>query len=213
MRTFFSGQSLSKPFWQYYKNTSRFQIRALNNLENKLSLNLTLTLSFESSVDFVCSSLTVPTEKANARSPWTICSWIHSVIVSHLVPVLRTLSGIPNYSIMGSSSILRILDHCYPLNIWYLDFCKKLSFSVLLAAFFHKNLLTKFTCNLQFLWIIRNSKQRLKGNSVLEIFVKKFLLSKNTCRLWIQFVIFNLWKVRWNWIAYSQNSFVMSPGL
>ena len=213
MRTFFSGQSLSKPFWQYYKNTSRFQIRALNNLENKLSLNLTLTLSFESSVDFVCSSLTVPTEKANARSPWTFCSWIHSVIVSHLVPVLRTLSGIPNYSIMGSSSILRILDHCYPLNIWYLDFCKKLSFSVLLAAFFHKNLLAKFTCNLQFLWIMRNSKQRLKGNSVLEIFVKKFLLSKNTCRLWIQFVIFNLWKVRWNWIAYSQNSFVMSPGL
>ena len=28
-----------------------------------------------------------------------------------------------------------------------------------------------------------------------------------------QFVIFNPWKVSWNWIAFSQNSFVISPGL
>ena len=28
-----------------------------------------------------------------------------------------------------------------------------------------------------------------------------------------QFVIFNLWKFPWNWIAFSQNSFVISPGL
>ena len=28
-----------------------------------------------------------------------------------------------------------------------------------------------------------------------------------------QFVIFNTWKIPWNWIAFSQNSFVVSPGL
>ena len=28
----------------------------------------------------------------------------------------------------------------------------------------------------------------------------------------IQFVIFNPWKVPWNWIAFYQNSFVISPG-
>ena len=28
-----------------------------------------------------------------------------------------------------------------------------------------------------------------------------------------QFLIFNPWKVLWNWIAFSQNSFVMPPGL
>ena len=28
-----------------------------------------------------------------------------------------------------------------------------------------------------------------------------------------QFVIFNSWKVPWNWIAFSQNSFVISVGL
>ena len=28
-----------------------------------------------------------------------------------------------------------------------------------------------------------------------------------------QFVIFNPWKVPWNWIAFYQNSFVTSPGL
>ena len=27
------------------------------------------------------------------------------------------------------------------------------------------------------------------------------------------FIIFNPWKVQWNWIAFSQNSFVISPGL
>ena len=27
------------------------------------------------------------------------------------------------------------------------------------------------------------------------------------------FIIFNSWKVQWNWIAFSQNSFVISPGL
>ena len=29
----------------------------------------------------------------------------------------------------------------------------------------------------------------------------------------VQFVIFNPWTVPWNWIAFSQNSFVISPGL
>ena len=45
------------------------------------------------------------------------------------------------------------------------------------------------------------------------------------CRCWIrlsilkcrvitlQFVIFNPWKVPWKWIAFYQNSFVLSPGL
>ena len=34
-------------------------------------------------------------------------------------------------------------------------------------------------------------------------------------KLWcfiVQFVIFNPWKVPWNWIAFYQNSFVISPG-
>ena len=29
----------------------------------------------------------------------------------------------------------------------------------------------------------------------------------------LQFVIFNPWKVLWNWIAFSQNSFVISSGM
>ena len=29
----------------------------------------------------------------------------------------------------------------------------------------------------------------------------------------MQFVIFNPWKVKWNWIAFYQNSFVLLPGL
>ena len=76
-----------------------------------------------------------------------------------------------NYSIVGSSSILRMLDHCHPQNICYFEFCRELHFQFyILAVFFHKNLLVTE----DFLWIKRNSKQWLKGNSTLEIFVEKF---------------------------------------
>ena len=50
-------------------------------------------------------------------------------------------------------------------------FCGELSFSVL---YYGRILPQKFTCNWRFFRIMRNSKQRLKGNSVLEIFVEKF---------------------------------------
>ena len=83
----------------------------------------------------------------------------------------KTLSWTLNYSIVGSSSILRILDHCHPQNICYFEFCGELHFQFyILAVFFHKNLLVAE----DFLWIKRNSKQWLKGNSTLEIFVEKF---------------------------------------
>ena len=40
------------------------------------------------------------------------------------------------------------------------------------------------------------------------------MLHKFYCFLSLnQFVIFNPWKVLWSWIAFSQNSFVISPGL
>ena len=90
---------------------------------------------------------------------------------SDFVPVLKTFSWRPIYSIVGSSSILRMLDDCYPYNIWYLAFCRELSFSVLYPG---SILPQKFISNRRFLWIIGNSKQQLKGYSVLEIFVKNF---------------------------------------
>ena len=52
--------------------------------------------------------------------------------------------------------------------------------------------------------------------STLEVVKNEFLA--NTVNLDIgsadvvQFVIFNPWKVPWNWIAFYQNSFVVSPG-
>ena len=67
-------------------------------------------------------------------------------------------------------SILRILDHFYPQNMWYLDFCVKLSFSVLYP---YSILPQRFTSNKRLFVDIELTKQRLKGNSVLEIFVKK----------------------------------------
>ena len=47
------------------------------------------------------------------------------------------------------------------------------------------------------------------------------LINAKKCYQWyllidaslIQFIIFNPWKVPWNWIAFYQNSFVMPPGL
>ena len=97
------------------------------------------------------------------------------IVRSDFVPVLKTFSGTPIYSIIGSSSILRMVDHCYPYNIWYLGFCGELSFSVLYPG---SILPQKFTSDRRFLWIIGSSKQRLKWYSVLEIFVKNFLSVK-----------------------------------
>ena len=37
-------------------------------------------------------------------------------------------------------------------------------------------------------------------------------ISKEFDRIYLQFVIFNPWKIPWNWIAFYQNSFVLSPG-
>ena len=42
-------------------------------------------------------------------------------------------------------------------------------------------------------------------------FLSNLLAFKN--HAWNEFVIFSPWKVPWNWIAFYQNSFVISPGL
>ena len=39
------------------------------------------------------------------------------------------------------------------------------------------------------------------------------IISKKNFFVQVQFVIFNPWKISWNWIAFSQNSFVISPDL
>ena len=41
--------------------------------------------------------------------------------------------------------------------------------------------------------------------------INKQLVKKRV--VYFQFLIFNPWKVPWNWIAFSQNSFFTSPGL
>ena len=46
-----------------------------------------------------------------------------------------------------SSSILRMLDHCYPQNVWYLDFYGELSLSVFYSGNIHPR---KFTSNGRF---------------------------------------------------------------
>ena len=50
------------------------------------------------------------------------------IVRNDFVPVLKTFSRTAIYSIIGSSSILIMVDHCYPYNIWYLAFCGELSF-------------------------------------------------------------------------------------
>ena len=62
---------------------------------------------------------------------------------------------------------------------------------------------------LQNLTFITNKLRQYIHSSV--IFITFFRVSTNL--LSIQFVIFNPWKVPWNWIAFYQNSFVISPGL
>ena len=67
------------------------------------------------------------------------------------------------------------------------------------------------------------------GNSPKWLLLNKFIVFRNIfrsivvpwlhifyisyCDMWLQFVIFNPWKLPWNWIAYYRNSFVISPGL
>ena len=70
-----------------------------------------------------------------------------------------------------------------------------------------------------FLWTLKEF-QAFQKNFFSEYHKKRFfpiLLVQYLlyCYIVIQFVIFNPWKVRWNWIAFSQtqNSFVLSPGL
>ena len=46
-----------------------------------------------------------------------------------------------------------------------------------------------------------------------EYVIKKRWLKVYCSCLRIQFVIFNPWKLPWNWIAFYQNSFVISPDL
>ena len=62
-----------------------------------------------------------------------------------------------------------MVGHCYPQNILESDFCGELSFSFLFTG---SILPQQFTC-IDFLWIMRNSKQRLKVDSVLKNFVVK----------------------------------------
>ena len=47
----------------------------------------------------------------------------------------------------------------------------------------------------------------------VKVFKSSLRLNFRICLPLYQFVIFNPWKVRWNWITFSQNSFVISPGL
>ena len=53
------------------------------------------------------------------------------IVQSHFVLILNTLFSTPNYSIVGNSSILKMLDRCCPQNTWFFNFCGELSFSVL----------------------------------------------------------------------------------
>ena len=55
-------------------------------------------------------------------------------------------------------------------------------------------------------WTSRNSQANKR------IFNANSRNAKTRCE-YIQFVIFNPWKLTWNWIAFYQNSFVISPGL
>ena len=50
---------------------------------------------------------------------------------------------------------------------------------------------------------------RVDSSAKLQITVSFMKRSKSL----IQFVIFNPWKLPWNWIAFYQNSFAISPGL
>ena len=72
---------------------------------------------------------------------------------------------------------------------------------------------------LQFPILIFNKKALVNISSIsisknqplnLLSFVSRIVVNKF---LKIQFVIFNPWKVPWNWIAFYQNYFVISPGL
>ena len=54
----------------------------------------------------------------------------------------------------------------------------------------------------------------LENDNSVSTIIKTCKLCQRKCtRYQIQFVIFNPWKVQWNWIAFSQNSFVILPGL
>ena len=59
------------------------------------------------------------------------------------------------------------------------------------------------------------------GDFPNNLLINANLINAKKCYQWyllidaslIQFIIFNPWKVPWNWIAFYQNSFVMPPGL
>ena len=102
---------------------------------------------------------------------------------SHVVPILKAPSSTAKYNIVDRSSILRMLDDCSPQNIWYLDFCRELSFSVLYPG---SILLQNITCNSRF---FVNDEEFLKELNAGNLCAKISMLSKkssNTCRLWIK---------------------------
>ena len=68
-------------------------------------------------------------------------------ISSHFVPILKTLSWVPNCSIVGCSCILKMVGHYYPQNIWHFGFAEKYHFRFyFLEALFRKNLLAETFC-------------------------------------------------------------------
>ena len=73
---------------------------------------------------------------------------------------------------MDRSSIIRMLDDCSPQNIWYLDFCGELSFSVLYPG---SILLQKITCNSRF---FVNDEEFLKELSAGNLCAKNFNVVK-----------------------------------
>ena len=67
------------------------------------------------------------------------------------------------------------------------------------------------TCNLRSPIALSNSVPCRK-NSGITCSEKLWSYSSRCLRSWVtQFVIFNPWKLPWNWIVFYQNSFVVSP--
>ena len=58
-----------------------------------------------------------------------------------------------------------------------------------------------------------NIPQQFNWNNFACFFVSWWKGKRSCGDTCTQFLIFNAWKVLWNWIVFSQNSFVISPGL
>ena len=56
------------------------------------------------------------------------------------------------------------------------------------------------------------SVDKIKWNPTAIVTLIVTIHNSDNLVFWYLFVIFNPWKVPWNWIAFYQNSFVISPG-